>query len=107
MFWVFEKKSLSLVSRGERRVFDLFDLGKDPKESTDISKSRPEVFEKMKAYFIDWNKTVDASVAGKDYPEGRVNGGEPESGFWMVDERYEPFLEDWKIRPEYKGRFKK
>jgi hypothetical protein len=42
----------------------------------------------------------------KDYPEGMAHTDEPGSHFWMTDERYKPFLNEWKKRPEYAGRFK-
>ena len=60
----------------------------------------------MKTAFKQWNSTVDASIAGKDYPEGSVSKDEPESHFWTDDERYKPYFEEWKKRPEYASRFK-
>jgi arylsulfatase A-like enzyme len=90
-----------------KQQFELFDLVKDPKESTNISKDSPEIFERMKAAFMKWNATVDASVAGMDYPKGKVRDDEPKSHFWTEDERYKPYFEKWKTRPEYAGRLKK
>jgi len=87
--------------------FQLFDLKNDPKESTDISGQRPKVFEEMRSAFKQWSASVDASVAGKDYPEGKVNPTEPERRFWTEDERYKPFFDQWKKRPEYAGRLKR
>ena len=57
----------------------------------------------MKSAYKKWSVQVDASVAGKDYPEGKVRAGEPESHFWRDDERYKPFFDEWKKRPEYSG----
>ncbi|MBD3265192.1 hypothetical protein GF373_00860 [bacterium] len=62
---------------------------------------------KQKSAFLKWNQSVMASVAGKDYPEGQVRDDEPKSHFWMEDERYKPYFDEWKKRPEYKGRLKK
>ncbi|MBT3200412.1 MAG: sulfatase-like hydrolase/transferase [Phycisphaerales bacterium] len=97
-----------LVARSiQRGQFELYNLKDDPKESKDISGDQPEIFKRMKAAYIKWNATVDASVAGKDYPEGKVNPGEPKSHFWTDDERYKQYFDEWKNRPEYAGRLKK
>ena len=86
--------------------FELYNLKIDPKESKDISGDHPDVFNRMKTAFMKWNATVDASVAGKDYPEGKVRADEPESHFWTDDDRYKPYFEEWRKRPEYAGRLK-
>jgi len=95
-----------LVADIPRESFQLYDLEADPKESRDIAAAEPEVFRKLKSAFLEWNATVDASVAGKDYPEGTVREGEPTSHFWRDDERYKPFFEQWKARREYAGQLK-
>ena len=81
--------------------FALYNLKTDPKESKDISADKPEVFARMKAAFDEWNASVEASIAGEDYPEGKVDPGQPTPQFWWKDPRYKPYLEDWKKRPEY------
>lgn len=91
----------------DKDQFELYDLASDPKETLDISGERPEIFSRMKVAFKKWNVTVDASIEGKDYPEGMVNNDEPPSHFWMDDERYRPYFDEWKKRPEYGERFKK
>ncbi|MDP6546200.1 MAG: sulfatase-like hydrolase/transferase [Phycisphaerae bacterium] len=97
-----------LVSPAVRRgVFELYNLKTDPKESKDISKDEPEIFNRMKAAFMKWNATVDASVAGKDYPEGKVRADHPQPRFWTTEDRYKPYFKDWKKRPEYAGRLKR
>jgi hypothetical protein len=50
--------------------------------------------------------SVDTSVLGKDYPE-KVLLDQPEPHFWMTDERYKPFLEEFIKRPEYQERIKR
>jgi arylsulfatase A-like enzyme len=90
----------------EKGKFELFNLADDPKESRDISGNHPDVLNRMKAALLKWNATVDDSVAGKDYPEGRVREDEPKSHFWTEDERYRPFFKEWANRPEYAGRLK-
>lgn len=87
-------------------AFALFNLADDPKESRDLSGDHPDVLKRMKAAFLEWNASVDASVTGKDYPEGRVRADEPTSHFWMDDDRYRPYFEAWAKRPEYAGSLK-
>jgi arylsulfatase A-like enzyme len=88
-------------------AFALYNLADDPKESRDIGGDHPDVLKRMKAAFLAWSATVDASIAGKDYPEGRVRDDEPESHFWTEDDRYRPYFAEWSKRPEYAGRLKK
>jgi arylsulfatase A-like enzyme len=55
---------------GKRTGFppvELYDLVKDPKESKDIAKKKPEVAAKMKAALEKWLLSVRGSIAGKDY----------------------------------------
>ena len=83
--------------------FELYDLIADPKESRDLSTDQPEVFARMKQQLLDWNAGMDASFAGKDYPEGRVSPPDPEPINWYETPLYQPFLTDWKKRWEYQG----
>jgi arylsulfatase A-like enzyme len=86
----------------KQQTFELYDLEKDPVESNDISNVHPEFFNEMKSAFLEWSATVDASILGKDYPEGKVFDDHPESHFWTEDPRYEPYLDEWVKKPEYK-----
>ena len=52
---------------------------------------------------MKWNSSVDVSVAGKDYPEGKVNENEPKRCPLVDDERYKPYLEEYAIRHKYKN----
>ena len=54
---------------------------------------------------VRWNEGVDRSVAGGDYPEGKVLP-QPPRIFWTEVEAYRPFFTEWKKRPEYQGRLK-
>ena len=87
----------------EQQTFELFDLEKDPVESVDISMEQPDIFNEMKRAFLEWNASVDASIRVKDYPEGKVYEDHPEAHFWMVDPRYEPYLDQWVKIPEYES----
>ena len=85
----------------KQQTFEFYDLENDPGESKDISVVHPEVFNEMKNAFMEWSTSVDASILGKDYPEGKVFDDHPESHFWMEDPLYEPYLEEWIKKPEY------
>lgn len=78
-----------------KESFELYNLKTDPKESKDISKDHPDIFNRMKSLFLEWNKEVEASVSGKDYPEGKVRDGEPKTHPWTEDERYMKALDEW------------
>jgi arylsulfatase A-like enzyme len=45
----------------------LYDVSKDPKESTDLAAQQPERVAKMIAALKQWQASVDNSLAGKDY----------------------------------------
>jgi arylsulfatase A-like enzyme len=83
--------------------FELYDLIADPKESRDLSTEQPELFARMKQQLLDWNAGMDASFAGKDYPEDRVSPPDPEPVNWYETPQYQPFLAEWKKRWEYQG----
>ncbi|MCB1278667.1 sulfatase-like hydrolase/transferase [Prosthecobacter sp.] len=91
------------LGKGE---FQFYDLETDPNETKDISKEQPEMFEKMKKDLLAWNASVDASFAGKDYPEGKVTPPDPESIPWTEFPGYKPFLEEWSKRWEYESAIK-
>lgn len=83
--------------------FQLFDLETDPHESRDLSGDQPERFDRMKKGLLAWNEAVDASFAGRDYPEGQVAPADPESRFWYETPAYAPYLPQWKDRWEFKS----
>lgn len=86
--------------------FVLYDLEADPEETTDISAKKPEIAAKLRAELEAFHASVEKSRVGGDYPEGRINPGEPERRFWTDEPAYEPYFEEWKDRPEYSSRFK-
>jgi arylsulfatase A-like enzyme len=75
--------------------FELYDLAADAKEATNILKSRPEIAERLKKAYQAWDTTVEASVAGKDYPSGQVAPKQPERRFWRDDPAYAPYAKAW------------
>ena len=70
------------------------------------SNVRTTIFEEMKKEYLVWNNSVDASLKGKDYPEGKVLS-QPKTRFWMGDENYKIYLEEFILRPEYERRIRK
>lgn len=87
----------------EKGSFQLFDLVVDPNETQDITAVQPEMAERMKKHLLAWNETVNASFAGKDYPEGSVTPPDPEPVFWYETEAYKTQVAKWKDRWEYES----
>ena len=87
-------------------TYELYDLEKDPGETTDLFAEEPEVASCMRRAFEAWSSQVEASFAGVDYPEGTVDANHPGPRLWWEVEAYDPFLEEWKKRPEYAERLK-
>ena len=48
----------------------LYDVSKDPKETTDLAAQEPERVKKMTAQLVAWRTSVDKSLSGADYPGG-------------------------------------
>ncbi len=90
----------------KNQEFELYDIESDPSESENISIKKPIVFKKMKKEFNVWYKSVQKSVNGQDYPEGKLFE-QPSSHFWMNDNKYKPYIKEWIKRPEYKDRILK
>ncbi len=64
--------SMKLVTQDlEKGVFELYDLETDPEETTDLAAARPETVAQLSAGFRKWNESVEASVAGADYPRAK------------------------------------
>ncbi|MCP4788584.1 MAG: sulfatase-like hydrolase/transferase [Fuerstiella sp.] len=73
--------------------YELYDLETDHDESEDLFDRNPEIANRLKASYLAWNKTVDASVAGHDYPGKKVDPNQPARRFWKDDSAYTPHLE--------------
>ncbi len=81
--------------------FELYDLRKDPNETTDLAATHPDVLARMKEQLLSWDRTMEASFAGKDYPEGNVSPPDREPVAWYLAPQYGPLLERWKDRGEF------
>lgn len=93
-------KIINLDLKGEK--FELYDLEADPKESRDIFAAQPEVAQRMRVALLAFHQSVEASVAGKDYPEGKLLPGDPASRDWITAPEYAAYLHEWKDRPEFR-----
>jgi arylsulfatase A-like enzyme len=91
----------------EEGIFQLFDLVKDPKESKNIYYEEPDIAAALVQKFVEFNASVEASMAGKDYPEGRVDPNEPIPKFWTEVPAYQSHFKEWVKRPEYESQIKK
>ena len=86
--------------------FALFHLVTDPTESRDVCAENPAVAARLREQFLTWNAGMDASFAGRDYPEGRVDPADPTPVAWNRVAAYQPYLASWKDRWEYAGTLK-
>ncbi len=88
-----------------KNSFELYDVVKDPYETTNIIDSEKEPATRMINDFKAWSRSVDASDAGKDYPNGHIvpNGYTVN---WVDLPEYRPYFQQWKNRPEYKAALK-
>jgi arylsulfatase A-like enzyme len=84
----------------------LYDLKQDPGETRDLSRKLPERFAEMMRAARSMLDSVEASAAGRDYPEGKVIQP-PRSAFWHSMDEYRPHLETFFQRPEYASYAKK
>ena len=90
-----------VVTDISKKEFELYNLVLDPFESKNIIDEEKEIAKKMIVEFVDWNESVESSVAGKDYPKGLL---EP-NGLnvnWNTLPEYKIYFDQWKERPEYK-----
>lgn len=90
--WVGEKKPR----------YELYDLVSDPTESRNLLETEKGLAATMKQQLQEFEASLKASIEGADYPEGKVLPGEPGPTSWMTDDRYKPFLDDWRKRPEFR-----
>lgn len=82
-------------------TYELYDLLEDPAESENLVEKKPELAKLWIANLRAWDATVENSVAGKDYPEGKVDPDQPERRFWHEDPAYEPHFPSFLGRWEY------
>lgn len=91
-----------LVQPNPNGKWELYHLSDDQTEKQNLITEQPDIAKKMQRQFEAWNATVDQSVAGKDYPGGKVVPADPEPVWWTDLPEYETYLDEWKSRPEFK-----
>jgi arylsulfatase A-like enzyme len=92
--------------KGDRRKIELFNLAKDPSESNDLFAPNHEQVTRLRKELVAARTSIDQSVQGKDYPEGKVLP-QPPRIFWTEVPEYQKYFKAWKSRPEYESRLKK
>ena len=85
----------------QKGKFELYDLQEDRAEEKNVIETEGDVADWMKKEWAKMNESIENSVAGKDYPSGKVDPNQPERRFWHEDPAYEPYLEEFMERPEY------
>ena len=90
--------------KGER--FELYNLEKDAAETTNLYDKDPATAARLARDLENLRRSVAASVAGKDYPEGKV-GPQPPRIFWNTVDGYKPYFPEWSKRPEYSNWLKR
>jgi arylsulfatase A-like enzyme len=85
--------------RGRNAKWVLYDLKVDPKETTDISKEDPDLLGRMIEEAERMLASVEASAAGRDYPEGKVI--QPQRGAeWFDMKEYQDLYDTFaKLKP--------
>ena len=99
-------KLLSLPGKGDRAKLELYNIVEDKAETNNLFSAKPSFAKKLSQHLDSARKSIEASVAGKDYPSGKLNP-QPPRIFWTEVEAYRPHFKDWKKRPEYMSRLKK
>lgn len=92
-----------LTRNFNKNQYELYNLVDDVDESDDLANRDSERFEALKQQLEDWLRSTDSSQAGQDYPEGQVAADHPQPMFWVDREDYQPHLDEWKNRWEYKS----
>ena len=53
-------------------AYELYNLIGDPQEQQNLIEQQTEIATRMRSELDAWNRSVDASTTGADYPEGKV-----------------------------------
>ena len=92
-------KLLSLPGKKGPR-YELYNLAKDHAEETNLYDSEPKTAARLRRQLESTRTSIAGSVAGKDYPEGKVDP-QPPRIFWNTVDAYKPYFPEWLKRPEY------
>lgn len=100
------ENNLKLLLPKNSKKFELYDLKNDPQETTNLIGQIEELAPQLETQFLNWQKSMESSVAGSDYPERKVLAENPDPRFWTEVEAYRAYFDDWRDRPEYRSRLK-
>ena len=93
-------KLLSLPGKNGPKL-ELYDLSKDMAETTNLKDKEGKIFRNLNKFINSSMVSIQNSIQGKDYTEGKV-AEQPPRIFWTEVESYEKYFNEWKNRPEYK-----
>ena len=82
---------LKLISQNQ--AFEVYNLANDDEETRNIYSKEDPSSQQLRRLYEKWKLGLDASVSGKDYPEGQLAASQPERRFWKDDPAYQPYLE--------------
>lgn len=88
---------------GQLAQHELYNLSTDPIESRNRCDDEPQIFERLRNWLVQWDHSVEASFRGEDYPEKRLEPPDVVPRFWYEAMEYQPFLEEWSKRWEYRA----
>ncbi|MCS1410555.1 MAG: Arylsulfatase [Verrucomicrobia subdivision 3 bacterium] len=71
--------------------YELYNLANDEKETHNLYRDEDSTSRRLKKLYLNWKTSLNASVAGKDYPEGIVSSNTPGRRFWKDDPAYQPY----------------
>ncbi len=91
-----------MTEKAGSKKYLLFDLVSDKTESHDLMTERPADAQRLRSALDAMSESIAKSRSGADYPEGRVTREGPHGRFWYAIPEYQPFLNEWGQRPEYK-----
>ena len=78
----------------------MYNLAKDTAETTNLFEKEPKISRRMQMHLEAANASIESSVLGKDYPEGKVSP-QPPRIFWHPVAASKPVFPEWRKRPEY------
>ena len=93
-------KLVSLPGKNGPKL-ELYDLSKDPSETTNLKEKEVPVFNNLLRLIKSSRTSIQESVKGKDY-ELKTVKEQPPRIFWTEVKSYEKYFNNWKNRPEYK-----
>lgn len=85
----------------QKGEYELYDLIGDQNETTNLIDTKLNIAKKLIAKYEAFDASLEESIAGKDYPEGRVDPEQPERRFWHEDEAYQSHFPTFLGRWEY------